>query len=420
MNKNPPDSRPIRICICDDDPTVRSVLNAWLKAQPHYEIVGLVVDGKSCLELCRKNRPEVLILDIDMPDMSGLEVAEILLKEMPDLLVIHLSGWRDDRASQRSIRAGVKDYINKPVMGSVLDSRIQDIYRSARSQVPTPGPRGDPDSPPGDPSGFILFTGPVDRVGTTTIAVNLAVRISRLLKRPPLLVDMDSRFGLATHQLGIDPKVSWSDVLRARVDDPSRLLKGYVEETSFGTDLLPNQPSGERLLERDDLAAILGLLDHTRGCVILDCPPPTRLERKSLLARVGQVWLVTTNDACTSRQTLTELASLKHAGVDSKKIHIVLNKILEDQEGLAMMEVQALIKHPIAVTFERAFQELEDAFLTRTPVALRDNHRNANALDELANQVIRVGDLLKGSSMDSIPARMTESTGGRYGLKGLS
>lgn len=119
----------IRVLIADDHAIVREGLSMLLTTQPDISIVGEAVDGPSTVERFRELKPDVLLLDLLMPGMDGVEVLEAVRGETPDARVIVLTGVDDEEYLGRAIQAGAEGYLIKDAAsGQILDA-IRAVYR---------------------------------------------------------------------------------------------------------------------------------------------------------------------------------------------------------------------------------------------------------------------------------------------------
>lgn len=104
------------ILIVDDEVTARKMLKMHLQQLDGYTIVGEAANGQKALELYRELQPDILITDIQMPIMNGLDLIEAIRKEKEDQIVIILSCYESFLYAQRAIRLGVKDYLVKDLI----------------------------------------------------------------------------------------------------------------------------------------------------------------------------------------------------------------------------------------------------------------------------------------------------------------
>ena len=142
----------IKIMLCDDSLVVRGALSRILQTQPDFEVVARVGNGLAALEACAAHKPDIIILDIEMPVMDGLTALPLLLAKAPYAAVIMAStlSTRGAEVSMQALRLGAADTIAKPTaavlnndtsFGSELVARIRGvtrIRRTARASLPTP------------------------------------------------------------------------------------------------------------------------------------------------------------------------------------------------------------------------------------------------------------------------------------------
>jgi DNA-binding NarL/FixJ family response regulator len=98
----------IRILIADDHPVVQDGLMAVLNTQPDFEIVGLAATGVEVLEKIEDHKPDIVLLDLEMPEMDGLEVLEHLRSEHPHVKAIVFTAFDTDERIVEAVKAGAK------------------------------------------------------------------------------------------------------------------------------------------------------------------------------------------------------------------------------------------------------------------------------------------------------------------------
>src|SRR5688572_16180322 len=103
----------IRVLIADDHAVVREGIRSMLGGDQRFEIVGEVDDGEEAVTLASSLRPDVVVLDISMPRLSGLDAAARIRKDMPEVKVLILSIHDHHEYVVRSVRAGAHGYLRK-------------------------------------------------------------------------------------------------------------------------------------------------------------------------------------------------------------------------------------------------------------------------------------------------------------------
>jgi len=110
----------VRVLLADDHVLVRAGIRALLEALPGLQIIGEVSDGRAALEALLKDRPDVAFLDIAMPGMNGIEVAERAAREAPKTRVVMLSMHNTSSHVVRALRAGAAGYLLKDAAADEL------------------------------------------------------------------------------------------------------------------------------------------------------------------------------------------------------------------------------------------------------------------------------------------------------------
>lgn len=128
-----------RVLMIDDEEMLCEVLKLGLEKSGQYE-VGFATDGKTGLRMARKGSPDVILLDVRMPKMDGIEVLKTLKKEYPlsDIPVIMLSGLLDESTKKECNYHYGEEYIEKPVDLSQLRERIEAVLRRSGKLQPLP------------------------------------------------------------------------------------------------------------------------------------------------------------------------------------------------------------------------------------------------------------------------------------------
>lgn len=110
----------MKIIIVDDDRLVALSLKTILESSPDVEVTATGADGKEALSLYRRHQPNILLMDIQMKPMSGIEAGRILLSEFPDARILYLTTFSDNEYIMEALQLGAKGYILKQDFESIL------------------------------------------------------------------------------------------------------------------------------------------------------------------------------------------------------------------------------------------------------------------------------------------------------------
>jgi NarL family two-component system response regulator LiaR len=129
-------STPIRVLLVDDHGMVRRGLAAYLKNEPDVELVGEAKNGQDAVRMCEQLQPDVILMDLVMPELGGVAATRIVRKRWPHVQVIALTSFQEKELVQDALQAGAISYLLKNVSGEDLAEAI----RAASAGRPTLAP----------------------------------------------------------------------------------------------------------------------------------------------------------------------------------------------------------------------------------------------------------------------------------------
>src|SRR5437867_4698933 len=203
----------IKVLIVDDIPETRDHLSKLLGFESDVEVVGAAAGGPEAVQMAAALKPDVVLMDINMPGMDGITATEKLAAEVPTTAVIMMSVQGEADYLRRSMLAGAREFLVKPFSSDELTASIRQVYarereKASRIVVASVGSAAAAaaSTANSEPGQIVAVYSPKGGVGRTTVAVNLAIAASTELGRKVVLVDGSFQFGDVGVLLNLNPK----------------------------------------------------------------------------------------------------------------------------------------------------------------------------------------------------------------------
>ncbi|HEY2067086.1 MAG TPA: response regulator transcription factor [Gemmatimonadaceae bacterium] len=123
---------PIRVLVADDHPVVRNGLAGVIAQQAELTVVAEAANGRQALERFREHHPDVVLMDLRMPDMDGVSAIEAIRAEFPDARILALTTYEGDVDIHRALEAGARGYLIKDMLLTDVLSAIRAVHRGER------------------------------------------------------------------------------------------------------------------------------------------------------------------------------------------------------------------------------------------------------------------------------------------------
>src|SRR5690349_6205660 len=246
----------IRVLIVDDIPETRDHLTKLLGFESDVDVVGAAASGTEAIGMATELLPDVVLMDINMPDMDGIAATEKLSAAVPTAAVVMMSVQGEADYLRRSMLAGAREFLVKPFSSDELTASIRQVYTREReklsrmSAMPVMAGGNGSAAPASEDSGrdgqVIAVFSPKGGVGRTTVAVNLAVAAATELGKQVVLMDGSFQFGDVGVLLNLNPKnKSIADLVPELESGEPESLDTFVINHSAGIRVLLAPPSPE-------------------------------------------------------------------------------------------------------------------------------------------------------------------------------
>ena len=330
----------IRVLIVDDVADTQENVRKLLQFEADVEVVGAARSGKEGIRLSRELDPDVILMDINMPDMDGISATASIRQKSPHIQVVILSVQGDQNYMRRAMLAGARDFLTKPPMGDELISAVRRAGEMARLErnkgvqvghgpVAPNGTMGASVSALGLAQGKIVTVySPKGGTGCTTLAVNLALALHNEITRA-VLVDANLQFGDVAIFVNEQGKNTILD-LAPRVDelDPDIVEEIMIKHEPSGIHILaaPQRPEMAEKVTADQFGKVLNYLRRMYAYVVVDTTPILTDITLSAIDASDTIVLITTQDIPAIKNARLFLDLLQTMGIERERIVFTMNR----------------------------------------------------------------------------------------------
>jgi len=332
-----PAGEKIRVLIVDDVSETRENVKKLLQFEADVDVVGVARTGKEAIQVSLELNPDVVLMDINMPDMDGIAATEAIRAKQPAVQVVILSVQSDQNYMRKAMLVGARDFLTKPPMGDELISAIRRagemawIEKSKSAQVQAVVSSGNLNNLAGfrGPKGKIIAVySPKGGTGCTTLAVNLALTLNNEDTRVAL-VDGNFQFGDVAVFVNEQGKNTVLDLApRAEELDPDIVEEVMVKHAASGLHILaaPSRPEHAERISSGQFSRVLEYLSQIYAYVVVDTASLLTDVTLAAVDLSDLIVLVTTQDIPSIKNCRLFLDLLQTLGVERSRILFVMNR----------------------------------------------------------------------------------------------
>ncbi|PWB55139.1 MAG: hypothetical protein C3F13_05310 [Anaerolineales bacterium] len=353
------DTEKIRVVIVDDISETRENIRKLLQFEPDVEVVGVARTGHEAIDISKDVKPDVILMDINMPDMDGIAATEIIRKNVPFTQIVILSIQNDPNYMRRAMLAGARDFLTKPPTIDELNSAIRRAGANAheeRLKIPQGGGTqvarvgGVSSALLGGTGGKVItFYSPKGGSGCTTLATNLAVCLNNE-DTSVVIVDANLQFGDVAVFLNEQGKFSILDLApRADELDQEIVNSVTVRHSQSGIKILsaPMKPEQSDMVTADQFSKVIHFLRSMYSYIIIDTASALQNITASAINNSDLLVLLTTQDIPSIKNSRLFLDEIDALGFERRRIIFVMNKF-DKRIGITPEKVSENLKQEIA------------------------------------------------------------------------
>lgn len=342
----------IRVLIVDDITETRESIKRMLQFDHTIEVVGTARTGREAIDQVQKLKPHVILMDINMPDMDGIDATKVIKSKFPHVQVIILSVQSDQDYMRKAMQARAYDFLPKPPMIDELTSTIRRAGKVALEESSKIIQNGDDKPSTSGSSGKVIVVfSPKGGVGCTTVATNLSLAI-RARGASAVLVDGSMQFGDVAVFFSEQARNSVAD-LTPRVDG---LDKEVIEEVmikhSSELRILAAPSSLEQAegISGEQFSRLLLFLKKVYSYVVVDTASYLTDATLGALECADQIILITTQDipAIKSAHTFLGIIDSLPVPIPRDRVAFVMNKY-DKRIGITPEKVGENLRQPMVM-----------------------------------------------------------------------
>jgi pilus assembly protein CpaE len=354
----------IRVLVVDDIPETRDHLTKLLGFEGDIDVVGSASSGREALEMAGRLTPDVVLMDINMPDMDGISATEQLSSAVPTAAVVMMSVQGEADYLRRSMLAGAREFLVKPFSSDELTASIRQVNAREREKLSrmavmpaaaTAGSNGGPGARSGEPSepGVVVAVfSPKGGVGRTTVAVNLAVAAATELGKSVVVMDASFQFGDVGVLLNLNPKSkSIADLIpELETGEPDSLDTFLITHTAGIQVLLaPPSPETAEMITASGVKKILEALRRTHDLVVVDCTSFFNDTTLAVLDAADVILTMLSLEITSIKNMRLFLEVAEQLGYEAGKVRLVLNRA-DSALGIRVADVEHSIGRKVDET----------------------------------------------------------------------
>jgi pilus assembly protein CpaE len=380
------ESNKVRVLIVDDIAETRENIRKLLQFEKDFEVVGAARTGREGIDLAHETHPDVILMDINMPDMDGITATEMIRRDLPFTQIVILSIQGDPNYMRRAMLAGARDFLTKPPSVEELISAIRRAGQMAHEEQAKslPAFKTKPGSMDVAVQGMgalvngrvISVYSPKGGTGSTTIATNLGVSLVGE-DESVVLVDGNIQFGDVAVFLNEQGRNSILDLApRADELDPEILEEVLIDHKASGMKVLasPARPEDAESVNGEEFTKVLNYMRHMFSYILVDTASSLTDVTLSIIDSSDLILLIATQEIPAIKNARLFLDLMDVMKVPRDRVLLVLNRY-DKRVGITAEKIAENFRHPVSAVLPFEDRVVVPSVNRGVPFMLGDRNR---------------------------------------------
>jgi pilus assembly protein CpaE len=377
----------IKVLIADGTPQMRKSIREALLNENRIDLVGDCSDGDTTLRLAIELRPDVVVLDMNLPGTDGIQIAEALTLTLPGTIIIMTSSQKGRHLIKKAMASGAREYLSKPFAMRVLIEAIINLYDKQKKHKELKDGKDYLNVMSRRKIMTVFST--KGGVGKTTLSTNLALALAEKSKGKVVLVDFDFQFGDIPLMLNLYPQKTIIDLVNDIQELDEDTIEEYLIEHQSGLKVLPAplKPEYAEYISVQVAEKILKVLLKGYQYVIIDTAPTLQEINLMAMEMSDHVLIITTLELHTIKNVKAGLQVLSTLKYEDSKIEVILNRF-NSHFGISARDIENTIGRKILHVIPEDSVAVIHSVNNGTPLVLsKGNSQISRSIKELASAV---------------------------------
>jgi pilus assembly protein CpaE len=385
--------RKITVVLAENDLGEREKLKNLIAGETDIQVVGEARDGKECLDLVTRQRPAIVLIKEDLPVINGLDAAEQITSQQPEVgVILILSGSEGEEVWHKMLRAGIREFLTRPLTADRLLQEVRKVADLQNKAIRKGGttaaaPAGEPEAPKRK---IITVAGPRGGCGKTVLASNLAVALAATNDKIAL-VDLNLWGGDVSMLLDLTPRRTLGDLLPGFGGIDYDVVEAMMVKHSSGVSVLAAPLTGTfdgSTLSRYMVQSILEALRQHYECTVVDTGYANLESTLAAMDYSDVIVVMIGMDLPRLRDAKLYLKNLMAANYPREKLRVVVNRCGSSKE-IAATEIESILEFPVAAQLPNDEGLVNSSVNLGQPLILSNpNKQLSRAILALADSIV--------------------------------